>query len=1027
MKKMGFARGAGATLSDSDDDIFVPTPSSTSKRAESAPRREFLSCGSLSSDNEGCVWDSEVENKHGFGYKLSRQGSIVDGLLHEIYDRWHGSFRDSFDSDTFTECSSTSEVFLSRWDSMNSPYERRHARQFSRAFLENQNISQLRKMFGDIQRSINQSSTRLVRQLKCRDRRIAKLHRNCDVVTAILQAASLKRQIDTRMRFSIQPPPGESAFEQWKDAMKAVARLPLGIPQEFRKKVWLSLANHYIKDLKIDWEKTVRFAFNERSNPDDDKLGLQIVKDLHRTGCSSYSGQDNEQDRAVLKRVLLAYARWNKRVGYCQGFNVIAALLLDVMDRKEDDALMVMIYLIDHVLPESYFANNLRALSVDMAVFRDLLRFTYPHLAKHLNHLQNAAQDITTGRQNSYLQNAAQDITTGACYEPPLTNVFTMQWFLTLFATCLPKSIVLRVWDSILLEGSEILLRTALTIWGKLARRIKSVTSADEFYTLMGDLAADMIQGTIFNADDFIKSIYSLSPFPFPQLSELREKYTYNIRPFTNTANTGKKGGSRVAKNVLYSDEDDLDDEDIEAITCFQGFVPQGMKGRGDGDLGSGSADISALGPGAYGIHPDAQGAGPVYMERMCTDIGSLQKQYEKLRLRQRQAHIIISAASARQSPKPKATVLVPKIESPLAMNHLFIGKHAGGRNRLVAEGPKIVSVFNHCEKYPQLEGPIRREKRSSSASSAKSEPKRESFSSCGTLEDMSEGVSRDREGSEGEMPMSSPDIMQGEDLDLSQFDTSGSIEEKTENVNNNASVDMVSDARPVSSDSVDGRMVADVHHVDAVIPADADAVNSGADSLPNGADVVSGSNETLCSQPDITVSDARTDSLTFDRGVMNDSVTEDYPGSRYKNSIDKENLKMDRYSRPKPDLRLKFSTRNSSTSESDTGPSPNQMHTDMLTKFVYIASKQHNNKTKSSRSSSSSSQSTTPTTPDVFNSVKPSSPTKPFKPFPMKQLNSNRAKNGLKLGLYTSSTLQQLEKQGKRSQGSFFKVKNAS
>ncbi len=64
----------------------------------------------------------------------------------------------------------------------------------------------------------------------------------------------------------------------------------------------------------------------------------------------------------------------------------------------------------------------------------------------------------------------------------------------------------------------------------------------------------------------------------------------------------------------------------------------------GDGESGSGSvADISVLGPGAYSLHPDAQGAGPVYMERMCTDIGSLKKQYEKLRQRQRQAHIIIA------------------------------------------------------------------------------------------------------------------------------------------------------------------------------------------------------------------------------------------------------------------------------------------------------------------------------------------------------------------------------------------------
>jgi hypothetical protein len=173
---------------------------------------------------------------------------------------------------------------------------------------------------------------------------------------------------------------------------------------------------------------------------------------LHRTGCSGFSGQENEEDRAVLKRVLLAYARWNKVVGYCQGFNVIAALVLDVVNRREEDALKVMIFLIDHVLPESYFANNLRALSVDMAVFRDLLRVQLPQLSKHLDHLQAAARDDTTG----------------ANYEPPLTNVFTMQWFLTLFATCLPKATALRIWDSILLEGSEVLLRTAIAIWGKL-------------------------------------------------------------------------------------------------------------------------------------------------------------------------------------------------------------------------------------------------------------------------------------------------------------------------------------------------------------------------------------------------------------------------------------------------------------------------------------------------------------------------------------------------------------------------------
>jgi hypothetical protein len=43
----------------------------------------------------------------------------------------------------------------------------------------------------------------------------------------------------------------------------------------------------------------------------------------------------------MLKRVLLAYARWNKSIGYCQGFNMLAALILEVMDKQESESLQV--------------------------------------------------------------------------------------------------------------------------------------------------------------------------------------------------------------------------------------------------------------------------------------------------------------------------------------------------------------------------------------------------------------------------------------------------------------------------------------------------------------------------------------------------------------------------------------------------------------------------------------------------------------------------------------------------------------
>jgi len=40
----------------------------------------------------------------------------------------------------------------------------------------------------------------------------------------------------------------------------------------------LALADNYLNGLCIDWEKTKTLAFNRKSNPDDNKLGLQIVK-----------------------------------------------------------------------------------------------------------------------------------------------------------------------------------------------------------------------------------------------------------------------------------------------------------------------------------------------------------------------------------------------------------------------------------------------------------------------------------------------------------------------------------------------------------------------------------------------------------------------------------------------------------------------------------------------------------------------------------------------------------------------------
>lgn len=110
-----------------------------------------------------------------------------------------------------------------------------------------------------------------------------------------------------------------SDFNQWLHAMKMVARLPGGTPPEFRRKLWLALADRHLHTSGIDWNKEqTKCLSSETWLDDDEELGIQIVKDLHRTGSSLFSGPNGSINQAKLKRVLLGYARWNPEVGYCQ-------------------------------------------------------------------------------------------------------------------------------------------------------------------------------------------------------------------------------------------------------------------------------------------------------------------------------------------------------------------------------------------------------------------------------------------------------------------------------------------------------------------------------------------------------------------------------------------------------------------------------------------------------------------------------------------------------------------------------------
>lgn len=182
---------------------------------------------------------------------------------------------------------------------------------------------------------------------------------------------------------------------------------------------------------------------------------------------------------------------------------MLGALILQVVDSDEAAAIKIMIYLIEGVLPPGYFSGALTGIQADMGVFRELLDTRLPRLSKHLQKLQ------------------------GQTNEPPLINVFTMQWFLTLFCTCLPFPCVLRVWDLILTDGGDVLLRTALALWELLETRILNTRTPDDFYCTMGVLSGDLLNGSLIEANELVERVVAMGAIH--GLHKMRDKHLNNI------------------------------------------------------------------------------------------------------------------------------------------------------------------------------------------------------------------------------------------------------------------------------------------------------------------------------------------------------------------------------------------------------------------------------------------------------------------------------------------------------------------
>eukprot|EP00401_Gymnodinium_catenatum_P004020 CAMPEP_0117569604 /NCGR_PEP_ID=MMETSP0784-20121206/58748_1 /TAXON_ID=39447 /ORGANISM="" /LENGTH=544 /DNA_ID=CAMNT_0005367591 /DNA_START=65 /DNA_END=1695 /DNA_ORIENTATION=- len=199
-------------------------------------------------------------------------------------------------------------------------------------------------------------------------------------------------------------------------------RVRRGIPPRFRWQVWMAAVRMHDHELPQGYHD-----LSQRENAWTTAIEIDIARTF-----PDVKTFDNMQQKRLF-RVLNAYASYNPDVGYCQGMNFVAGLLLLVSD-CEEESFNVLVCLMDHVGLSGFYTDRLPLLRRYLRACDKLVGETVPELRDHFI------------REN---------------VQPA---VYLHQWFLTLFINCFPLSMVLIIWDVIVCEGLPVILRIAVSI-----------------------------------------------------------------------------------------------------------------------------------------------------------------------------------------------------------------------------------------------------------------------------------------------------------------------------------------------------------------------------------------------------------------------------------------------------------------------------------------------------------------------------------------------------------------------------------
>lgn len=224
-----------------------------------------------------------------------------------------------------------------------------------------------------------------------------------------------------------------------------------GVPVAYRAKIWGECSGTRALNTPGVYQSLV-------DREEESEAMNQIDLDLYRTMPYNVFFGNSGPGVHKLRRVLVAFSRRNPEIGYCQGMNLIAAMLLLVF-ATEEDAFWLLVSLVENILPAGYFSPPLLTSRADQRVFNHLFSAIFPALSSHLTSIHVEVEAIT------------------------------FDWFLSCFTDTLPPDVLFRVWDVFLcVEGEVYLFRIALALFKIYEAALMRLGSASEVYMFMKQL-----------------------------------------------------------------------------------------------------------------------------------------------------------------------------------------------------------------------------------------------------------------------------------------------------------------------------------------------------------------------------------------------------------------------------------------------------------------------------------------------------------------------------------------------------------